>query len=386
MNAEQAAAYIKRRPDGTLYLQPYLGTDPVTGKKIRPSHNLKAKAPESLEAREEAAEWLSRYDGSVTVNQAVAMYADHERAGKAENTVATHAKYAHLYVSPYIGRMLVRDVRPSHVARLQSRLEAGGGRDGRPLSASTVKSAMWYLSGLFSWLAGMGYVDASPVKDVKLGRNGNAKCKAFTLEEREAIAAAISAAMAQTEDVKARCTAMIAWLGLNAGLRVGEACGLRRCDFDAAGGTLKVGGTVVDSGGAHRQDTTKTRRPRSVPLAEAACAVVADHLSWESSAVAGLGPRSPMVTTSGSWIAGSAASTRFKEMCADIGIEGARYHMLRHTHASVLMACGVDVGTVSERLGHARPSTTLDVYAHAEAGMDRRAAEIAYAAFGAPGQ
>ena len=381
MNADEAARHIKRRPDGTLYLQPYLGTDPVTGRRIRPSHTLKARDPESAEAREEAAAWLSRYDGTVTVNQAVAMYAEHERASKAENTAATHGKYARLYVCPNIGRLPVRDVTPATLARLQSKLEKGGGAGGRALAGGTVRGAMWYLSGMFRWLAEMGYIDASPVKAVKVGSNGSARCRSFAAEEREAISSAIAAAMAQDEDVEARCTAMLAWLGLNAGLRVGEACGLRRCDFDRASGALTVCGTVVDQHGAHRQDATKTKRQRSVPLGPTACEVVAGHLAWESTVVAGLGPRSPMVTASGAWIAGSAASTRFKAMCDELGIAGAKFHMLRHTHASVLVARGVDVRTVSERLGHARPSTTMDVYAHAEAGLDRRAAEIAEAAF-----
>lgn len=37
----------------------------------------------------------------------------------------------------------------------------------------------------------------------------------------------------------------------------------------------------------------------------------------------------------------------------------------RHTSASYLIACGQDVVSVSKRLGHAKPSTTLTIYAHA---------------------
>ena len=40
------------------------------------------------------------------------------------------------------------------------------------------------------------------------------------------------------------------------------------------------------------------------------------------------------------------------------------FHALRHTHASQLIDRGVDVVTVSKRLGHASPDITLRVYAH----------------------
>ena len=40
------------------------------------------------------------------------------------------------------------------------------------------------------------------------------------------------------------------------------------------------------------------------------------------------------------------------------------FHALRHSHASALIAAGLDVVTVSRRLGHASPALTLSVYSH----------------------
>ena len=44
-------------------------------------------------------------------------------------------------------------------------------------------------------------------------------------------------------------------------------------------------------------------------------------------------------------------------------------HDLRHTHATHLLAAGVNVKIVSERLGHASTSFTLDVYGHVMPGQ-----------------
>jgi integrase-like protein len=51
------------------------------------------------------------------------------------------------------------------------------------------------------------------------------------------------------------------------------------------------------------------------------------------------------------------------------------FHALRHSHASALIAAGIDVVTVSRRLGHATPTITLNVYAHLFANTDTRCAD-----------
>ena len=54
---------------------------------------------------------------------------------------------------------------------------------------------------------------------------------------------------------------------------------------------------------------------------------------------------------------------------------------LRHTHASSLIAAGIDILTISRRLGHAKPAVTLNVYGHLYASTDDRAAQVIEAMF-----
>lgn len=51
-----------------------------------------------------------------------------------------------------------------------------------------------------------------------------------------------------------------------------------------------------------------------------------------------------------------------------------RLHDLRHTSATILLADGVDIETVSHRMGHAHASTTLDIYGHPLPELDKSAA------------
>jgi integrase len=65
-----------------------------------------------------------------------------------------------------------------------------------------------------------------------------------------------------------------------------------------------------------------------------------------------------------------------------IGADGLRFHDLRHTHASLLLAAGHPVTEVAARLGHAHPGITLQTYAHAIPGNERAAADAMDALLG----
>ena len=52
-----------------------------------------------------------------------------------------------------------------------------------------------------------------------------------------------------------------------------------------------------------------------------------------------------------------------------LGIEGVRFHDLRHTHASLMLRQGGHPKIVSERLGHATIGITLDTYSHVTPGL-----------------
>jgi len=56
------------------------------------------------------------------------------------------------------------------------------------------------------------------------------------------------------------------------------------------------------------------------------------------------------------------------------------FHAIRHLHASALIAAGIDVLTISRRLGHASPTITLAVYGHMFSNTDAKAAEAIEAA------
>ena len=80
-----------------------------------------------------------------------------------------------------------------------------------------------------------------------------------------------------------------------------------------------------------------------------------------------------------------AFSAEWRDVADRISLKGVPLHALRHTHASQLIDAGIDVVTISKRLGHASPAITLKVYAHLFRKDDGKAAAAINAALaGAP--
>ena len=73
-------------------------------------------------------------------------------------------------------------------------------------------------------------------------------------------------------------------------------------------------------------------------------------------------------------------TTAWQKTIAALKVPKVTLHALRHTHASQLIAAGLDVVTVSRRVGHSNPTVTLGVYAHLFGNTDARAAAAVAAA------
>ncbi len=64
----------------------------------------------------------------------------------------------------------------------------------------------------------------------------------------------------------------------------------------------------------------------------------------------------------------------WRKLAERAGVRLVRFHDLRHTTATLMLAQGIDVRTVADILGHADVSTTLRTYVHTTEGSTRRAA------------
>ena len=184
------------------------------------------------------------------------------------------------------------------------------------------------------------------------------------------------------------------WLGplvsfaMFAGLRRKEMLGLTWDDVDLTAGRVTVSRTLqrVKGAGLKIQDTKTVRSRRTVALSPGVVTMLRAHRTRQREQRLLLGP----LWKEGEWvftnpdggpISPDTLTHSFAKLVKGLGLV-CRFHDLRHLHASGMLAAGVNVKTISERLGQSTVSITLDVYSHLLPGAQEAAAQAFEQTFG----
>jgi integrase len=185
------------------------------------------------------------------------------------------------------------------------------------------------------------------------------------------------------ETLRGRPLHTIATILLGTGLRRGELLALRWQDVDLDGGTLRVEQALEETkrGGLVFKAPKTRHGRRTVTLPPSTVALLRDlrRTQQEQHLMLGKGKLSKDALVFPDWD-GSARSPhtltqQWRKAMKAAGLK-ITLHSLRHTHASTLIASGLDVLTISRRLGHSTPVLTLSVYGHLFKPDDRAAAII----------
>jgi integrase len=170
----------------------------------------------------------------------------------------------------------------------------------------------------------------------------------------------------------------IAFLALRTGMRRGELLALQWKNLNLDAATVQVAGSLEQTKAGLRPKEPKTESGRRTITIDAdSVTMLRKHKveAMEQRMACGIGGKlddSPVFSRLGEWIA---PNTLTRDWRRNAKVKPS-FHALRHTHATVLLNNGVDILTVSKRIGHSKASMTLDVYGHTMRGSDERAAAV----------
>lgn len=191
------------------------------------------------------------------------------------------------------------------------------------------------------------------------------------------------------ERLRGRSIFLLVALAVATGMRRGELCALRWKDVDFEAGKLQVERSLEQTKNGTRFKSPKTRHGRRrISLPAYMVSELRSH--WrtlqEQRLALGLGKDDQEALVfrrpDGSPLLPNSVTTEWRRLVAGLKLPKVPFHALRHTHASQLIASGMDVLSISRRIGHASPSITLNVYGHLFNTTDDKAAavfETAYA-------
>jgi integrase len=170
------------------------------------------------------------------------------------------------------------------------------------------------------------------------------------------------------------------WVAAFTGMRRGELLGLRWEDFDEGAATVSVNrGLVAIDYEVHETRGKTPNARRRIDLDPTTVSVLTTWRGWQQAEqrAAGIETAGWMFTDGrGEPIHPHAISQTFERIARRAGVPVIRLHDLRHTHGTLLISSGVPVKVVSERLGHATPSYTVETYQHVLPGMQAQAARV----------
>jgi len=358
--------YKRQRSTGSWEIFIDYGRDPATGKRKQHTETIRGSAGDadrrirSLIDQVEGnsfvpskritfGEWLKQWYESYVV------------ANTRSRTAASYRDEIHNHIGPRLGQVRLSQLSSQHLQEYYAQALSSGRADGGGgLSASTVLYHHRIISKALKYAVRTGVLARNPAEMVDPPRRS--RREVTTLAPRH-IPRFLTA-------IRESQFFVLFYTAFSTGLRLGELLALTWRDIDLDTGFLSVTKAFTKRSGIVEVREPKTAYSRRrIDMSASLVRLLREHRRREQG-------RGEMLSRSleetdlvfcypvNRPLDPTTVSRNFTRLIRGAGLPHLTFHGLRHSHASLLIASGVDIKTVSARLGHASTSFTLDVYGH----------------------
>lgn len=287
-------------------------------------------------------------------------------AQSVKESTLTHYQYTlHKYLLPVLGSLQVTSLTDSLLERLFLQILSPQDNSHKPLGASSAQECLGMLKRICKYAAHLHMM--LPIElCIKLPRTRKSEPQPLSRAEQASLRDFLLA------EPTTRKVGML--LQMDLGLRIGEVCGLQWGDFDLNAGVLIIQRTVcrISCGNKHTKVVVQTAKTKSsnreIPLPKSFVKLLRKLRGNASD------------TT---WFLSGNEQRPVEPRCYRKSIQcylkqakvrKIHPHILRHTFATICLHAGCDIKTLSELLGHASATVTLQRYVHSD--LNRKREEI----------
>ena len=343
------------------------------------------------EAEKELAKFITSIEGGctysaskITLNEYSKIWLkDYAKLKVAPATYQGYNEKLKMHILPYLGSKRLDKITPYDINKLYNDLsqklttnKKDNNGNIKTLSFSTIGKVHEILSVMFNIAIKWDMVPYNPCTKVDKPKYKKTKMSCYDKET----ASRMLKKLFETAPLKYQCLVSLATLG---GFRRGELIGLHWEDIDLNNKTITINRSACYLGnqGITEKNPKTESSNRTIAIPDT-CILILKKWRAEQGKIKlalgnkWLGAKNVFTTNNGKIMNPATGPKWFSKFLEKNDFPHIRFHDLRHTFASILVAENIDIKTVSHKLGHASPSTTYAYYVHDFESTDKASAEL----------
>ena len=375
-----------RKRGNSYQIRVFCGTD-IYGKKIinsmtwKPDDKMTARQIEkelnkiAVQFEEKIKKGIAiKIDNKIKLYEFCDIYLEMQKKSLSPTTYDVYQSIILNYIVPTLGHLKLADIRPLHMQKFINTLSEQKTKHNNLLSPISIKKYYSILQSIFCFACKMGFLEYNPSTSSNLQFPRTSPVHTNVLDEKE-----IKRLLKCLENEPVMWKVII-HLALSTGCRRGEIAALQWDDIIWEKHQITVCKSLYHVNGEKGVKLPKTNTSnRTITVPSYKIEIIKQYRSKQLEVKLSSGQewnKHNMIFTDkkGDYISPHSISNWFKYFLQKNTLPHIKFHALRHISATILLASGTNIKTVSSRLGHSNLSTT-NRYVHALIDADIAAAE-----------